>query len=716
MRTRFLTLIVFAAVAVAPSAQQGGQALPPPAQTPQQPSLTFRAAANYVEVDAIVTDASGDIVRDLKAADFDVVEDGKPQALSICSLIDIPITRADPLLFRPTVVEPDVMTNEKPFDGRVYMIVLDGFHVATARSAIVQKQVKLFLEKYLGENDLAAVIHVGNPAAGQEFTSNRRLLLESVTRFTGQALHSATENLIKDALSKQDQATTGFDPGPPEDTEAPERVYMARESLDSVKRLSEYMAALSGRRKAVLFFSEGIDYETIDAPTDERAGAHLLVHEGAAVRSAEMDMIAAATRSNVSMYTIDPRGLSSGMEDAITIGSIPAAAAEGADANTVARAAAGSNMMSNLSDESKRAKESLRMFADNTGGRAIVDQNDMDAAFRRLVLDNSSYYILGYNSPDPRRDGRFHRVSVKVKRPGLQVRTRNGYYSPSETKDNKPVVVANPVTQMLGSPAPLSGLGMRANAGVLRGFGGNARVHLTVEFNGNDVSLKQANDLFVNEIEVGYHAVNMKGVTVSADRHIIHLKLKPATKETFPRDGVRYVTEFEVPAGRYQLRIASREEGTGRSGSIFYDLDVPDYSKIPFGISDVLLTSSIADRTLTGRGPSSFGNKLPSQTTTAREFTSAEALTVFAAIYDSELTKAHGVDLKVTVRADDGTQVFTKEDVRESRELVGTEGQFPYTIAVPLRGMSAGRYVLTVEAKSRLREEPAKREVEFRIK
>src|SRR5262245_43678553 len=94
---------------------------------PQRPGLTFRSIANYVEVDAIVTDAHGDAVRDLTAADFDVVEDGKPQVLSVCALVDIPIERPDPPLFKERAIEPDVVTNEKPFDGRVFMIVLDGY-------------------------------------------------------------------------------------------------------------------------------------------------------------------------------------------------------------------------------------------------------------------------------------------------------------------------------------------------------------------------------------------------------------------------------------------------------------------------------------------------------------------------------------------------------------------------------------------------------------
>src|SRR5262245_10085109 len=119
-----VTLLLFASATLVPTAQQTTR---PPAQ---QPGLTFRATANFVEVDAIVTDKNGEPVRELTSEAFQVVEDAKPQNLGVCAFVDIPIDRPDPPLFRDRIIEPDVTTNEKTFDGRIFMLVLDGFHVS----------------------------------------------------------------------------------------------------------------------------------------------------------------------------------------------------------------------------------------------------------------------------------------------------------------------------------------------------------------------------------------------------------------------------------------------------------------------------------------------------------------------------------------------------------------------------------------------------------
>src|SRR4028118_2129883 len=100
-------------------------ASPPPATAggDQQPSVTFRGEVNYVEIDAIVTDAQGNFVRDLSKEDFEVVEEGKPQKLEVLTLVDIPIERADAPLFSPDAIEPDVRSNTKEFNGRVFVLV-----------------------------------------------------------------------------------------------------------------------------------------------------------------------------------------------------------------------------------------------------------------------------------------------------------------------------------------------------------------------------------------------------------------------------------------------------------------------------------------------------------------------------------------------------------------------------------------------------------------
>ena len=687
----------------------GAQQASTPQEPRQQPPLTFRSMTNVVEVDAIVTDRDGAFVRDLQREDFEVFEDGKPVPLSVFSLIDIPIERPDPLLFRAHVIEPDVVSNERPIEGRIFVIVLDSYHVSSALTAPTRQQARTFVERFFGENDLGAVVHVGNAAAGQEFTSNRRLLIEAIDRFSGQKLRSATENLVRDALAVQNLPAEIA--AQPFDNEMLERAYMARESIATMGRTAESLLGLRGRRKALLLFSEGIDYNILDAPRLAPGAAGFAPPASAGdssnVRLAQTDMIAAASRANVSVYAIDPRGLASTLPD-ITIGALPGAS-DGARAEVLDVA---SSVQSSARNEVLRAQESMRTFADETGGLAFVSSNDIDDAFRRVIADNSSYYLLGYVSPDRRRDGRYHRMSVRVKRPGLRVRTRNSYRAPDD--DGRPPAPADPIGDLLASPAPIAGLGMRAHAGVVRRPDGKGRVRLTVEFKGEDVGFETRAGRAANDIEIGLQAIDMKGVARAWSRHEMHLKLMPAAHRAFPQTGVRYVTEFDLLPGRYQVRVAAREQVGGHTGSLFYDLVVPDFAKVPLTMSDLLITSSAASRTLTAEGAPTIGSRLPSQTTTARTFDRSEMLSVYAGVYDTE-SRPHTIDLKVTVTADDGAQVFSQEDSRPGEVAEGQTKELPYTLGIPLQTLRPGRYVLTVEARSRLGP-TVKKEVEFRVR
>jgi len=157
--------------------------------------LTFRVEVNYVEVDAIVVDKRGEFVADLQQADFQVLEDGKPQAIKSFGLVRIPLERPEAPLFVRQPIEPDVQSNVRPFDGRVYLIVLDGLHTTALRTPWVRSAAKKFIETSMGANDIAAVVTTQG-GANQDFTGNKRLLLAAVDRFMGNSLPSATLNKI----------------------------------------------------------------------------------------------------------------------------------------------------------------------------------------------------------------------------------------------------------------------------------------------------------------------------------------------------------------------------------------------------------------------------------------------------------------------------------------------------------------------------------------
>jgi VWFA-related protein len=688
-------LVVAAVVALGGITLPAQQPAPSPPAPAEQPGVTFRVEVNYVEVDAVVTDAKGAFVRDLAKEDFEILEEGKPQPLSVMSLVDIPIERPDAPLFSPTTIPPDVRDNHKEFNGRVFVLVLDDLQTHFARTARVRAAARQFVERYVGENDITAIVQTGAKTNGaQEFTSNRQLLLKSIDTFAGQKIRSATLDRLDDYYMQRDMRTGAA----PRDLSEAERAFKSRNTLSTLRQVADYLAGVRGRRKAVLFFSEGIDYD-INNPMQNRYASEL--------RDELQAAIGAATRGNVSFYTIDPRGLGGLGDENMDIRSLPEDPTLGLG-------------MTSLNDELRRSQDSLRTIADETGGFAAVNRNDFGDAFARVIQDNSGYYLLGYYSNDTRRDGRFRGVQVRVKRPGLTVRARRGYVAP---KGKAPTALgANKDTsaalrEALESPIPLSGLGVRVFAAAFKGTAPNASVAITLEVDGRNLKFQEKNGLFVDNVEVSIIAVDRNAKIRDGGRDVVQLNLKPQTHEAIARSGVRIARRLDVPPGRYQLRVGARDTGSGAIGSVLYDLDVPDFSKESLSMSGVLLTSASSTSMPSVNPDPEFKEVLPSSPSAVREFPQNDSLALFTEVYDNQTRTPHRVAIKATVLADNGTVVYTAGDERRSEELQGRKGGYGYSATIDTKAFAPGRYVLRVEAQTLIANGPSvMRELEFRIR
>jgi VWFA-related protein len=160
---------------------------------PAPPDVTFQVEVNYVDVDVVVTDEKGNLVSDLKREDFEVFEDGKPQKIDTFAYVEIPIQESNAFILDGRTVPGDAQSNRRPFAGRLYVIVLDDQDVAAMRTAQVKKSAKEFVDKYMGANDIAAVIHTsGRTDAAQEFTNNKLLLHAAIDKFMGRRMRSLT--------------------------------------------------------------------------------------------------------------------------------------------------------------------------------------------------------------------------------------------------------------------------------------------------------------------------------------------------------------------------------------------------------------------------------------------------------------------------------------------------------------------------------------------
>ncbi len=675
---------------------------PPPSQPPSQPPVTFKVEINYVEIDANVTDAQGTFVRSLTRDDFQLVEDGKPQALTAFSMVDIPIERVDPPLFSKAAIPPDVVSNRTPFEGRVFVLVLDDLHTRFTQTARARAAARQFVERYIGANDLVAVVNTsGYGRSMQDFTGNRQLALKAIDAAMGNKADSSTQAALQDYYMNRDT------PGAASNVNASfnemQRYNNARNAMRTLKNLADFMAGMRGRRKAVVYFSEGVNYNVTDPFNNPHATD---------VQREIRDLVAAATRANVNVYSVDPRGVTTGMEDAIEMGGFPVD---------------GSIRSSDLMAEMRLEQDSLRVVADETGGFAVLNQNDFRDGFSRILQDNSSYYVLGYDPTNEKLDGRFRNVQVKVLKPGLKVRARRGYVAPLPLKKDKPVKgspeerTSPALKDALDSPIAISGLTISAFAAPFKGTGANDAIAMAIEVDGGSFTFTTTPaGSFADDLEVTLFAADANGKIRDGAHDVINLALKPQTHEIVRQGVFRVIRRIQVPPGKYQLRIGARESGGGKVGTVIYDLDAPDFSKGALAMSGIAVASASGSRFPTASPDPSvneFKDVLPAPPSASREFPRGDTLAVFAEVYDNVPKTPHRVEIQATVLSDDGRVVHTTSDERKSDELHGATGGYGYTTRIPLAALAPGRYVLRLTATSLLgKPEPVTREIELRVR
>jgi hypothetical protein len=438
---------------------------------------------------------------------------------------------------------------------------------------------------------------------------------------------------------------------------------------------------MRGRKKTILLFSEGISYDIHDVFANGGNNAASMITQRM------QDFVRSATKSNVSLYAIDPRGLM-----ALSDGNIELTSVGAGDPN-----AAGLNERG-LQDEARLARESLQTFAEETGGFAVVNTNGFANAYDRIVQENSAYYVLAYYPPNPKRDGKFHKIEVRVTRPGLTVRSRRGYANPTG-KVPTPVksVISAELRDALDSPLPVSGLTMKVFATPFKGTAPNASVLLGVELRGRDLSTAEN-----SSVEMAVFAVDAKGKMKASSRETVSLNLKPETRTRVEESSIRLLSRMNVPPGKYQLRVAAHDLSGGALGSVLYDLDVPDFEKVPLSMSGLAMTSASSTRAPTARPDADLRQVLPGPPVASRTFPQNDQIAFFTDVYDNDVSAVHTVDITSTLTSDEGRVVFKHAEERSTADLAGKKGGFGYGGQITLTDYPPGLYVLKVDARSRL--------------
>ena len=609
---RVVLSIVLAGLPFASAAQGPSPAsVPPP--VPQGPTL--RASVDQVVVDVVVTDADGKVVGGLTAADFELRDRGTPQAVATFSEVSLPLTIRGPAA--PLAAPGDIRSNTQD-DGRLYVLVLDDWHIGVDLTALVRETGREFLRRHVQPGDLVAVVGTaGLGGTRREFTADFVRADAAIQAFIGRGTNSGAAAPVTGRNNDRMAArqTSGFRAEDPTEDSSAELVDRARASFDILRRTADALASVPGRRKTVLFFSEGIAIP----PRDDRG------------LTAEMQtVLAAAARANVAVYAFDPRGLRHINPDGLSGNGAEVSAAVLADNRTRILKAA-----------------MLRELAERTGGAAAVDSNDTLTPLARVVEESSHYYLLGYTPTDGRRDGRFHSIDVRVRRPGVHVAARRGYFAPDDDRHagKKQSEASGPLANLIRRPVPTAGLALAAQAVAFPSAAGNVAVIVEIAAPNRT---GQAGSAEPSTVDLVFQPVGIGRPPIAAVEARLALPSAPAGQPAIDR--ARVVQRLTLPPGDYQIRIAARESG-GAAGAVICELEVPDAKARGLAISGVVvgtthggrLPSAVVDLPLTR----ALGGRPPSLD---RSFAPDETLSAYAEVIDAGAGAPRDVALVTIVR------------------------------------------------------------------
>ena len=564
---RLIVLVLLLAGLTQPGTAQ--QAAPPqneqaaPPQTPQgQPQPTFRAGINYVAVDVIVKDRRDNPVIDLRKEEFEVFEDGKPQPIEEFRLVKIDSTAkpGDPVP-RRIRSRDDEQAEASREDVRVFAILLDDYHTRKLTSMSIREPLTKFLQTQLAPTDLVAIMYPLTPVSDLLFTNDHASIVSAVQRFEGRKFDYVPRNRFEEQYARI----------PPQEVERIRNDVV----MDALSSVAVRMGSMRQGRKSIIFVSEGFtimlppQMQRLNAqdPIDPRiAVAGAAVQDSPQQQSAEFfnqamldsrlrEVYRDVNRNNVSIYSLDPRGLTPFEYD---IDAVPGGAS--ISFQTDRRAL-------------QMTQDTLKALSEETDGRAIVNRNSLDQGLASIVRDSSFYYLLGYNSTQAQNDGKFHEIRVRVKRSGVDVRARKGYWALTEA-DVKRVgsaapTVAKPIMTALASIAPSvqAGKFVRMWVGTERGSNGKTRVTLIWE-------PLVAPPGTTRREQAG--RVSLLAATASGE--LVFRGAAPeqsATPAPGAVNGPQRLT-FESPPGKLEVRLTVQDAGNGTLDQETKTIDVPD--------------------------------------------------------------------------------------------------------------------------------------------
>jgi len=568
---------IFLAFAIASAQGPTPQSGPAPAPNP-----VIRVDVNLVQVDAVVTDSRNRRVSGLQPGDFEILQDGKPETITNFSYVVAnpggaraaaarAVTRPKPLKGEtpppPTVLQPAEIT-------RTMALVVDDLGLAGENFPRVRTAIRSFIDDQMRPGDLVAVIRTSAGMGSlQQFTTDKRLLYAALDR-------------VQYGKSQDRVGMSSFAPlGSVRRADAAFNLFQEQTltvgSLGALRFVVNSMKGLPGRKSLVLF--------TEDIRLIYRGGTDGLVE------AALQQLNDAASRSLVVIHTIDPRGLMDyNLTAADNTSRVSPRRARGVAAQRQGQVMNGQQGMTELADES--------------GGLFLSDRNDLSAALRQAADDSNGYYLIGYHPAaetfQPEKDGkaRFHRLEVKVKKAGLTIRSRDGFFA--EPGGGPPLERTREadLSRALESPFAVSPIHPRLTAVFANTPQAGSFIDAWLYLEPGELRWSTEPDGGHKAlIDIAAAAFDENGVVLEPVNNTFTLRVGPEQYDAALKKGL--VSGMHVPVnkpGPYLVRAALRDPATGGSGSAQQFVEVPDLAGRHLALSGILLRNAAAQPAAAG--------------------------------------------------------------------------------------------------------------------
>jgi len=570
------------------------------AQEPQTPR--FRVAVDAVRIDAVVTDRDGNIVSDLIADDFEILQDGRKQAVTFAQFVPVAAGRAAPAVSRDEKLKSSAIAGAPALPAaspvrreqiqRTIALVVDDLGLSLESLNYVKKGLHDFVDRSVQAGALVALVRTGGSIDGlQPFTTDRRVLHAAIDNLKWNTFSRSgvdafePVNLFPLLFNENSAATTG-------DFAALDTLrgnIMAAGTLGALNLVIQGAKPLPGR-KAVLLVSEGFRLLEPDLKLNGQKRSDLRLAEGR-VRTALDRAIDQAARAGVVIYAIDARGLQTGGMVAADDFNCAVECKTEAFQQTIR------DKTADRSDTRRDTQEGMAYLAEQTGGFAVLNTNDIGAGLARAAQDVRDYYVLGY-APETKtfaaegRTPEYHKIEVRVKRAGLKVRTRREFLGVSDLDAS--AAAQGPAQQLVNAAiSPFAATDIAIRATMLPGFSPDRGLFVRALLHIDASALtfaKNADGKSTAAADVLGMVFDRDGTEVAHLTTAFEAALTTEGARDALREGLAYTLRIPIPrAGAYQVRFAVRDRQSGTFGTAGEFLDLPDVPHGAFAVSGIVL-------------------------------------------------------------------------------------------------------------------------------